>query len=117
MNRAGFISCEKVTEGAMLFGSLRIAYYQASAPMSEGHTPPRSRVLPKSSRAMKLRLIQDMLAECSTDLFGNFRSAGGEFLRKDPRRRSPSLHPEFRIRNPPREPIQLSSLSISIQGT
>jgi hypothetical protein len=38
MNRAGFISCEKVTEGAMLFGSLRIAHYQASAPMSKGHT-------------------------------------------------------------------------------
>jgi hypothetical protein len=38
MNRAGFISCEKVTEGTMLFGSLRIAHYQASAPMSEGHT-------------------------------------------------------------------------------
>ena len=33
MNRAGFISCEKVIEGAMLFGSLRIAYYRASAPM------------------------------------------------------------------------------------
>ena len=32
MNRAGFISCEKVMEGTMLFGSLRIAYYQASAP-------------------------------------------------------------------------------------
>jgi SAM-dependent methyltransferase len=38
MNRAGFISCEKVIEGAMLFGSLRIAYYQASAPMSAGST-------------------------------------------------------------------------------
>ena len=33
MNLAGFISCEKVMEGAMLFGSLRIAYYRASAPM------------------------------------------------------------------------------------
>ena len=32
MNRAGFISCEKVMEGTILFGSLRIAYYQASAP-------------------------------------------------------------------------------------
>jgi ubiquinone/menaquinone biosynthesis C-methylase UbiE len=38
MNRAGFVSCGKVTEGAMLFGSLRIAYYQASAPMSGGST-------------------------------------------------------------------------------
>jgi ubiquinone/menaquinone biosynthesis C-methylase UbiE len=36
MNRAEFISCEKVMEGAMLFGSLRIAYYQASAPTSGG---------------------------------------------------------------------------------
>jgi ubiquinone/menaquinone biosynthesis C-methylase UbiE len=54
MNRAGFISCEKVMEGAMLFGSLRIAYYQASA-------PPRSRALPKGVRAMKLRLILSSL--------------------------------------------------------
>lgn len=30
MNRAGFISCEKVTEGAMLFGSLRTKYYRAA---------------------------------------------------------------------------------------
>jgi cyclopropane fatty-acyl-phospholipid synthase-like methyltransferase len=30
MNRAGFVSCEKVMEGVMLFRSLRIAYYQAS---------------------------------------------------------------------------------------
>jgi ubiquinone/menaquinone biosynthesis C-methylase UbiE len=29
MNRAGFVSCEKVMEGAMLFGSLRIKYYRA----------------------------------------------------------------------------------------
>ena len=33
MNRVGLVSCEKVMEGAMLFGSLRIAYYRASAPM------------------------------------------------------------------------------------
>ena len=52
MNRAGFISCEKVTEGAMLFGSLRIAYH-ASAPMSEGHTASEPS-LPKGARAMKL---------------------------------------------------------------
>lgn len=38
MNRVGLVSCEKVMEGAMLFGSLRIAYYQASAPMSGGST-------------------------------------------------------------------------------
>jgi ubiquinone/menaquinone biosynthesis C-methylase UbiE len=29
MNRVGFVSCEKVMEGAMLFGSLRIKYYRA----------------------------------------------------------------------------------------
>ena len=29
MNRAGFISGEKVMEGAMLFGALRIKYYRA----------------------------------------------------------------------------------------
>ena len=29
MNQAGFVSCEKVREGTMLFGILRIAYYQA----------------------------------------------------------------------------------------
>jgi ubiquinone/menaquinone biosynthesis C-methylase UbiE len=33
MNRVGLVSCEKVMEGAMLFGSLRIAYYRTSAPM------------------------------------------------------------------------------------
>jgi ubiquinone/menaquinone biosynthesis C-methylase UbiE len=38
MNRAGLLSCEKVMEGAILFGSLRIAYFQASAPMSGGST-------------------------------------------------------------------------------
>ena len=36
MNRVGFVSCEKVMEGAMFFGSLRIAYYKASAPMLGG---------------------------------------------------------------------------------
>jgi hypothetical protein len=36
MNRASFISCQKVMEASMFFGSLRIAYYQASAPMSDG---------------------------------------------------------------------------------
>ena len=30
MNRAGLISCEKVTEGAMLFGALRTKYYRAA---------------------------------------------------------------------------------------
>jgi ubiquinone/menaquinone biosynthesis C-methylase UbiE len=30
MNRAGFISCEKGTEGAMLFGALRTKYYKAA---------------------------------------------------------------------------------------
>jgi ubiquinone/menaquinone biosynthesis C-methylase UbiE len=34
MNRAGFTSCKKIMNAAMLFGSLRIAYYQASAPMA-----------------------------------------------------------------------------------
>jgi ubiquinone/menaquinone biosynthesis C-methylase UbiE len=29
MNRVGFVSCEKVMEGSMLFGSLRIKYYRA----------------------------------------------------------------------------------------
>ena len=29
MNRVGFVSCEKVREGAMLFGSLRLKYYRA----------------------------------------------------------------------------------------
>jgi ubiquinone/menaquinone biosynthesis C-methylase UbiE len=38
MSRAGFISCEKVVEGAMLFGSLRISYYRASAPVLERST-------------------------------------------------------------------------------
>jgi ubiquinone/menaquinone biosynthesis C-methylase UbiE len=33
MNRAGFVSCEKVREGVMLFRSLRIACYQASVPI------------------------------------------------------------------------------------
>ena len=28
MNRAGFASCEKVREGTMLFGFLRMAYYR-----------------------------------------------------------------------------------------
>ena len=28
MNQAGFVSCEKVREGTMVFGILRIAYYQ-----------------------------------------------------------------------------------------
>jgi transcription initiation factor IIE alpha subunit len=28
MNQAGFVSCEKVREGTMLFGILRFAYYQ-----------------------------------------------------------------------------------------
>jgi SAM-dependent methyltransferase len=36
MNRAGFVSCEKVMEGVVLFRSLRIAYYRASVPMSGG---------------------------------------------------------------------------------
>ena len=36
MNRAGFVSCEKVMEGAMLFGSLRIKYYRAGVTF----TPP-----------------------------------------------------------------------------
>jgi hypothetical protein len=30
MNRVGFVSCEKVMEGAMLYGSLRIKYYRAA---------------------------------------------------------------------------------------
>ena len=36
--------------------------------MSEGHTavPPRGRALPKGAKAMKLRLIQNMLAVCAT---------------------------------------------------
>lgn len=33
MNRAGFVSCEKVMEGVMLFRSLRIAYYRAFVPV------------------------------------------------------------------------------------
>jgi hypothetical protein len=45
MNRAGLLSCEKVMEGAMLFGSLRIAYFHAFAPMSG--VPPRSRAPPE----------------------------------------------------------------------
>jgi ubiquinone/menaquinone biosynthesis C-methylase UbiE len=36
MNRVGFVSCEKVMEGAMLFGSLRIKYYRAGVTF----TPP-----------------------------------------------------------------------------
>jgi ubiquinone/menaquinone biosynthesis C-methylase UbiE len=42
MNRAGFVSCEKVMEGVMLFRSLRIAYYQASVPMSGDSTASQS---------------------------------------------------------------------------
>ena len=42
MNRAGFVSCEKVMVGAMLFRSLRIAYYKASVPMSGGSTASES---------------------------------------------------------------------------
>jgi len=30
MSRAGFVSCEKVTEGAMFFALLRIASYRAA---------------------------------------------------------------------------------------
>jgi ubiquinone/menaquinone biosynthesis C-methylase UbiE len=33
MNRAGFVFCETVMEAAMLFGTLRTAYYRASAPV------------------------------------------------------------------------------------
>jgi ubiquinone/menaquinone biosynthesis C-methylase UbiE len=36
MNRVGFVSCEKLREGAMLFGSLRIKYYRAGVTF----TPP-----------------------------------------------------------------------------
>ena len=42
MNRAGLVSWEKVMEGVVLFRSLRIAYYQASAPMSARSTPSES---------------------------------------------------------------------------
>ena len=42
MNRAGFVSCEKVMEGVVLFRSLRIAYYRASAPISGRSTPSES---------------------------------------------------------------------------
>jgi ubiquinone/menaquinone biosynthesis C-methylase UbiE len=37
MNRAGLLSCKRVMEGAMLFGALRIGYFQASAPISNEH--------------------------------------------------------------------------------
>ena len=36
LNRAGFVSSEKVLEGAILFGLLPIAYYRASADASSG---------------------------------------------------------------------------------
>ena len=39
MNRVGFVSCEKVMEGAMLFGSLRTKYYRAGVTF----TPPASK--------------------------------------------------------------------------
>jgi ubiquinone/menaquinone biosynthesis C-methylase UbiE len=54
MNRAGFISCERVMEGAMLFGSLQIAYYQASAPMSGAQCCLGAEPLCKRARANAL---------------------------------------------------------------
>ena len=42
MNRAGLLSCKKVMEGAMVFGLLPIAYFQASVPMSSGGTASES---------------------------------------------------------------------------
>jgi ubiquinone/menaquinone biosynthesis C-methylase UbiE len=40
MNRVGFISCQKVMEGAMLFGSLRLKYYRAGVNLTLlGPTP------------------------------------------------------------------------------
>jgi ubiquinone/menaquinone biosynthesis C-methylase UbiE len=34
MNKAGLLSCEKVMEGTMVFGLMRITYFQGSAPAS-----------------------------------------------------------------------------------
>ena len=38
MRQAGFVSVEKIMDGAMLFGLLRLGYYQGSVPGSTGQT-------------------------------------------------------------------------------
>jgi ubiquinone/menaquinone biosynthesis C-methylase UbiE len=41
MNRVAFVSCEKLMEGAMLFGSLRIKHYRAGVTFTPPATKPR----------------------------------------------------------------------------